>query len=137
MRRCARLTCYTAFARTHRSWCSLVWLFTSGMHLVGGFRRFDVEQLKLPWRLRCGSHRSRRKPEPAAVICEELEWLEDVVAIGSQRDESVGCVGLWPVHPEAAVHAERRPAGPWLQRACLLSSQSAEQKHAQHDKENI
>src|SRR5262249_8676631 len=129
MRRCARLTCYTAFARTHRSWCSLVWLLTSGMHLVGRCPHCDVEQLKRPWRLRCRSHRSRRKPEPAAVICEELEWLEDVAVTGSPQDESVRCADLWPVFP-----ALRQLRGPWPQHACLLSGQPAEQKRAQHDK---
>ena len=46
IRRCARLTCCTTFGRTHRFWCLFVWLFTSGMRSVGGFRRFDVEPLK-------------------------------------------------------------------------------------------
>src|SRR5260370_12171917 len=65
MRRCARLTCCTAFGRTHRSWCLFVWLFTSGMRSIGGFRRFDVEQLKRPGHLRSRSDRSRGKPESA------------------------------------------------------------------------
>jgi len=42
-----------------------VWLSTSGMRLVGRFRRFDVEQLKRPRHLRSRSDRSRRKPESA------------------------------------------------------------------------
>lgn len=65
MPRCARLTCCTAFGRTHRSWCLFVWLFTSGMRSVGGFRRFDVERFKRPRHLRSRSDQSRRKPESA------------------------------------------------------------------------
>src|SRR5438874_8540411 len=63
MRRCARLTCWTAFGRTDRSWCSFVWLYTSGTRLAGEFRRFDVEWLKRPRRIRCRLDPSRRKPE--------------------------------------------------------------------------
>src|SRR4029077_7074511 len=69
MRRCARLTCCTAFGRMHRFWCLFVWLSTSGMRSVGGFRRFDVEQLKRPGPLRSRSDRSRRKPESALAHC--------------------------------------------------------------------
>src|SRR6266513_2173406 len=65
MRHCAQLTCCAAFGRTHRSWCSFVWLSISGMRLVGGFRRFDVAPLKQPRHLRCRSDPSRRKPKTA------------------------------------------------------------------------
>src|SRR5437667_4263559 len=65
MRRCARLTCCTTFDRTHRCCCLFVWLSTSGTRLVGGFRRYDVEQLKWPRHLRSRSDQSRRKPEAA------------------------------------------------------------------------
>ena len=65
IRRCARLTCCTTFGHTHRFWCLFVWLFTSGMRSVGGFRRFDVEPLKRARHLRSRSDQSRRKPESA------------------------------------------------------------------------
>src|SRR5204862_7467645 len=65
MRHCARLTCCAAFGRTHRSWCSFVWLSISGMRLVGGFRRFDVAPLRQRRPVRCRSDPNRRKPETA------------------------------------------------------------------------
>src|SRR5258708_6449041 len=70
IRRCARLTCCTAFGRTHRSCCLFVWLFTSGMRSVGEFRRFDVEQLKRPRHLPSRSDQSRKKPELYTRVCD-------------------------------------------------------------------
>ena len=90
MRRCAPLTYCTAFGRTHRSWCLFVWLFTSGMRSVGGFRRFDVERLKRPRHLRSRSDQSRRKLESALAHS------------ASHKDE---------IHPRAP-QAERRRCKP-------------------------
>src|SRR5438105_10759544 len=67
MRRYAPLTCWTAFGRTHRSWCSFVWLYTLGTRLVGGFQCFDVEWLKRPRHIRCRSDQSQKKLESTLV----------------------------------------------------------------------
>ena len=55
------------------------------MRSVGGFRRFDVEQLKRPRHLPSRSDQSRRKPESALANCRnrrdrESECLERIDA---------------------------------------------------------
>src|SRR5262249_43002938 len=59
------LTYCTTFGRTHRFWCLFAWPFTFGMRSVGGFRCFNVGQLKRPPHLRCRSDPSRKKLESA------------------------------------------------------------------------
>src|SRR5262245_28403415 len=90
MRHCGRLTCCTTFGRTHRFWCSFVWLFTSGMRSVGGFRRFDVEQSKRRRHLRSRWAQSRKKPEAGSARCADQTPRRGVSTLthsASDKDE--------------------------------------------------